>query len=266
MDITKIRQISLTIERICDIKFSNELSTIEHIKSHVLKDKTFAEYYNDLFKSFESKLEELKKDSYQKGIFELLLNQMKPLIAPVKSKYLQHLSNSSKENAIKYSEYVKSGRHKFFRELHRFQYQTITKVENRLKDEIKYFVSTSNQTDTVNSTVINKSGTYPPKPKPTNRVVFSLGKKQVIIFIYVLEKSGIISFANEEHRRVFIEDNFSYTELRKNENEGRKLEMINVNSDIAKVKGGHHSDENNNTLGRMVKNFIQIFEDFKFTK
>ena len=120
--------------------------------------------------------------------------------------------------------------------------------------------------DTVDSTVVNKSGTYPPKPKPTNRVVFSLGKKQVIIFIYVLEKSGIITFVDEEHRKVFIEDNFSYTEFRKNEKEGKILEMINVNSDIAKVKGGHHSDENNNTLGRMVKKFIQIFDNFIFTK
>lgn len=269
MDISKLKSISLTIDRMCDIKFSNELNSIEHIKSVILKDKTAYQYYSGMFKKFESELEELKRENYQIQIFEKLLNQLQPLLPIVHNRYMEHNSHRSKKSINQDSEYVKSGRHDFFHELHRHQYSFVSKVERKLKDEIKFFIPTSNEItsviQTTNNQVNSKKANTPIQENSTqNRVVFSTSKRETLIFLYVLEQSGIITFESEQHRRSFIEEHLSYTEIRNNPDKGKHFPMNDVASDISKLKDFTNGKSHNKILEKLNTKLYEILDSYIF--
>jgi len=270
MDISKFKSISLTIDRMCDIKFSNELHSIEHIQSSIFKNKTAYQYYSGMFKNFETELEELKKENYKIQIFEKLLNQLQPMLPIVHKRYMEHNSHRSKKSINLDSEYVKSGRHDFFHDLHRHQYSFVSKVERRLKDEIKFFIPTSNET----TPVIKPSNNQINNPKAKNlvqenatpsRIVFSTSKKETLIFLYVLEQTGVITFESEQHRRSFIEENLSYTEIRNNPDKGKHFPMNDVASDISKIKDTiTYCESHNKILEKLNKKLYDILDSYIF--
>jgi hypothetical protein len=271
MDISKLKSISLTIDRMCDIKFSNELNSIEHIKSVILKDKTAYQYYSGMFKKFESELEELKRENYQIQIFEKLLNQLQPLLPIVHNRYMEHNSHRSKKSINQDSEYVKSGRHDFFHDLHRHQYSFVSKVEGKLKDEIKFFIPTSKEIvpiiQTTNNQVTSQKANTPIQQNTTpRRIVFSTSKTETLIFIYVLEQSGIIKFEDEKHLKSFIEEQLSYTENRNNPDKGKHLPMNDVSTDISKLKDFTNGKARNRVLNKLNTKLSEILDSYIFAE
>jgi hypothetical protein len=270
MDITRFKNISLTIDRMCDIKLSNELNSIEHIKSVILRDKTAYQYYIGMYKKFETELDELKKENYQIQIFEKLLNHLQPLLPIVQNSYMKHNSHRSKKSIYLDSEYVKCGRHDFFHDLHRHQYNFASKVEKRLKDEIKYFIPYSSEailvTNATNIQIDTQKLKEPVKEKSTpSIIVFSTSKKEALLFLYVLEQSGIITFESEQHRRSFIEEHLSYTEIRNNPDKGKHFPMNDVASDISKIKDTiTYRETHNKILEKLNKKIYDILDSYIF--
>jgi hypothetical protein len=253
----------------CDIKFSNELNSIEHIQSVTLRDKTASQYYSGMFKKFETELEELKKEKYQIQIFEKLLNQLEPMLPIVHNRYLEHNSHRSKKSINLDSEYVKSGRHDFFQNLHSQQYSFVSKVEKKLKDEIKFFIPNSNETTPVIQTTNNqinsqKANTPIQQTSTQSRIVFSTSKKEALLFLYVLEQSGIITFESEQHRRSFIEEHLSYTEIRNNPDKGKHFPMNDVASDISKLKDFTNGKSHNRILEKLNTKLSEILDSYIF--
>lgn len=272
MDISKFKGISITIDRICDTRFSNEINSIEHIQSNIFKNKTAYQYYSGMFKKFETELEELKKENYQVQIFEKLLNQLQPMLSIVHNRYMEHNSHRSKKSINLESEYVKSGRHDFFHDLHRHQYFFVSKVERKLNDEIKFFIPTSKETTPVIQPTNNKVN-IPKVEAPVqqmttpSRIVFSTSKKETLIFLYVLEQSGVITFESEQHRRSFIEEHLSYTEIRNNPDKGKHFPMNDVASDISKIKEKYNNNASNNKiLKKFNDKLYEILDSYFFKK
>ncbi|MFZ4614472.1 MAG: hypothetical protein ACOYNH_12400 [Bacteroidia bacterium] len=99
-----------------------------------------------------------------------------------------------------------------------------------------------------------------------SKATFQLGKKEAMMLIYIMEKTNLICFENEQHRNNFLENNFNYIETRKNENFNMVLELKGVNSEFSKLKGLHNSDSNNATLKRLQKKLMETLLDFEFKK
>ena len=84
------------------------------------------------------------------------------------------------------------------------------------------------------------------------------------MLIYVMEKSGIIKFKDDNHRKEFIENNFAYTETRDNENKGGTFPMVEISSDISILKGSQHKSTNNKTLEKLIKRLEETFFKYNF--
>lgn len=141
--------------------------------------------------------------------------------------------------------------------------KTLSFIKSFLENEIKYFeYSTSEDYKTFEDTKEPESDIL--ISEKTEKVIFNLGKKEVIMFLYALEQTGIIKFNDEAHRKQFIENNLYYTEVRENENKGQIFSMIDTGSDFSVIKAPHHKGTNNKSFERLLNKIFNKLNDFEF--
>lgn len=136
-------------------------------------------------------------------------------------------------------------------------------IKSFLQNEIKYFgYNTSEDYKSFEDRKEPESDIL--ISEKTEKVTFDLSKKEVIMFLYVLEQTGVIKFNNEGHRKQFIENNFNYTEVRENEYKGKTFPMLNISSDLSVIKASHQKKTNNKSLEKLLKQLLPKFDEFEF--
>lgn len=98
----------------------------------------------------------------------------------------------------------------------------------------------------------------------SDRATFNMSKKEAIMLVYILEKTKLIKFENEEQISKFIESNFCFTEIRDNADKGKSLPMKDVRSEISKLRGGQHSESNNKILEKLLNKLNETIHLFEF--
>jgi hypothetical protein len=96
------------------------------------------------------------------------------------------------------------------------------------------------------------------------KATFNLGKKESLMFLYILEQSDLLMFESDEQRRKFIEANFCFTEMRDNSDKGKSLPMRDISSDISKLGAKHLSEPNNKTLDKLLNKLNDSIHLFEF--
>jgi hypothetical protein len=91
-------------------------------------------------------------------------------------------------------------------------------------------------------------------PEPS-KATFSLSKSDVVLFFFLLEKSGIIQFNSDVDRNRLIESCFKYTELRNNNQKGQKFDITECNRDISNLRsqGRKVKNKNKNAASKLIK-------------
>ena len=141
--------------------------------------------------------------------------------------------------------------------------RTLELIKKILENELKYFGFHTSEDykiykenfDSGNDVLISEK---------TEKATFNLGKKESIMFIYVLEQSGILKFIDEAHRKQFIENNFNYTEVRENENKGKFFPMPNIASELSVIKAPHQKETNNKTFEKLLNQLTNTLHEFEF--
>ena len=120
------------------------------------------------------------------------------------------------------------------------QLELLEKMKEELQDiaeNVKFAISGDfddkpNHEQTIDSSV--QTGEI--KFSKAGKAVCVASKVDIMLFFYLLEKAGLISFEDTVHRSKFIEENFQYTVLRNTKNKNEKMDINGVNVDMAKFQ------------------------------
>ena len=74
----------------------------------------------------------------------------------------------------------------------------------------------------------------------------------------------LLEFESIEHRRLFIEKNFNFTETRNNSNNGKSFPMKGVSSELADFKSYTEGASNNKTLEKLLKKLQDTIHLYQF--
>lgn len=146
----------------------------------------------------------------------------------------------------------------------------LSKILNNLYDKVDYLNSNVDsivvnnvENETVN---FNKADTCDIPFKNVGRATFKLNKKESLMLLYILEQEHLLEFESIEHRRLFIESNFNFTETRKNPNNGNALPMKGVSSELSDFSSYSERASNNKTLEKLLKKLNETIHLFEFKK
>ncbi|PJE44563.1 MAG: hypothetical protein CUR32_03015 [Flavobacterium sp.] len=143
--------------------------------------------------------------------------------------------------------------------------KTLSFIKSFLENEIKYFgYSTSEDYKTFEDTKEPESDIL--ISEKTERATLMLSRIESLVFLYTLEKSGILKFDNDSHREKFIENNFNYFETRNNKNKDTAIPIQSTKYDFPKLKSTHRDEviPNNKVLDRLKDILNDGFLEFNF--
>jgi hypothetical protein len=100
------------------------------------------------------------------------------------------------------------------------------------------------------------------------RATFRLSKKDSLMLLFILEEKNILKFENNAQRKSFIEQNFNFTEVRKNGSYGKSVAMTGIQSEYSKFNSNDRNElkSNSKTLENLSTKLTTLMEEFKFTK
>ncbi|WP_396150885.1 hypothetical protein [Flavobacterium sp.] len=102
--------------------------------------------------------------------------------------------------------------------------------------------------------------------KHIGRATFKLNKKESLMLLYILEQEHLLEFESIEHRRLFIESNFNFTETRNNVNQGNPFPMKGISSELSDFSSYTERASNNKTLEKLLKKLNETIHLFEFKK
>ena len=137
-----------------------------------------------------------------------------------------------------------------------------------LQSKIKYFnyrISSDFESN-VNPSFLSEFTSNQNQEKETaGRATFNLSKKESIMLLYILEKTGLLKFESEDQISKFVENNFCFTEIRENAgNNGKVSPIKDVRSEISVLRARHKSDINNKVLEKLLKKLNDTIHLFEF--
>lgn len=146
----------------------------------------------------------------------------------------------------------------------------LSKILNNLYEKVDYLnsnvdniLSSNIDDETIN---LNKADTSDIPFKNVGRATFKLNKKESLMLLYILEQEHLLEFESIEHRRLFIESNFNFTETRKNPNNGNALPMKGISSELSDFSSYTERASNNKTLEKLLKKLNETIHLFEFKK
>lgn len=223
-----------------------------------INDDSIEEYYEELFNNFQNLLniERLEKSDIITIHNYLTEAKVAKAILEENFKVYTHNYNSSLyENLSSYEKNLYAYNKLAFS----LKIETLSLIVNSLNQEISFL----NFTPTTGSKkdLIDLNTAF--KTDNSEKATFNLSKKESIMLIYILEKSNLLNFQNEEQRRRFIEENFCFTEMRDNNDKGKSLPMKDVSSEISKLKSYSDAESNNKVLRKLIDK-LESLDSYKF--
>jgi len=225
------------------------------------------DYYSQLHKKFKDLLLTQLKENCTKELLDTYIEYTKTEIKKVK--------NESDNLRVSYV-FIKSkgeisdeaeGTYTDISMILSTQYSVLLKIQSKLEEELEFVgfkTSIDYQTE-------SKTTNLDPSNIPfsnSGKATFKLSKKESLMLLYILEQNKLIEFEDDNQRRKFIENNFNFTEVRNNNNEGKPLPMIGINSEISKFRSLDRDElkSNNKTLNSLLERLNNTIYEFKFKK
>nr|WP_315188640.1 hypothetical protein [uncultured Flavobacterium sp.] len=249
------------INEIGKAKFSFDKKTNEYLFNNKTPRETPKDYYSKLHNEFNRRLviqlrERATKDLLEKYIklTETKIKEIEKIIENLRINYIYSKSvNLIPDTALdSYNDlnYIFST-----------QSSVLHKIKHKLKNGLEY-IDYPTSFDYLNSELDYDTIPFSESDKAT----FNLSKKESLMLIFLLEEHKIIEFKDEHHRKIFIEYNFQFKELRKNKKEGSILPMKGVGSELSKFKSIAEIISNNKTLENLQEKLKVAIEYFEFKK
>lgn len=242
-------------------KFSFDKKTNEYLFNNKTPRETPKDYYTKLHKEFNRRLviqlrENATKDLLEKYIklTENKINEIKETSNNLRINYIYSKSvNLIPDSAIDSYNDINC--------IFSTQSSVLLKIEHKLKNGLDY-IDYPTSFDYLNSELDINTIPFSESDKAT----FNLSKKESLMLLYLLEKGELIKFNSTEQRKKFIEYNFSYTEIRKNDNNGKILPMVGISSEFSKFDSTAEVNSNNKTLENLQEKLKEAIEYFEFKK
>ena len=96
------------------------------------------------------------------------------------------------------------------------------------------------------------------------KATFKLSKKETLMLLFILEQENLLEFESIEQRRLFIENNFNFTETRNNPNKGQALPLKGISSELSDFISYTEGDSNNKTLEKLLKRLLETIHQYEF--
>ena len=96
------------------------------------------------------------------------------------------------------------------------------------------------------------------------KATFKLSKKETLMLLFILEQENLLEFESIEQRRLFIENNFNFTETRSNPNKGQALPLKGISSELSDFISYTEGDSNNKTLEKLLKRLLETIHQYEF--
>lgn len=225
------------------------------------------DYYSQLHKKFKDRLLTQLKENCTEELLDKYIEYTKTEIKKVKNESdnlrVSYVFLNSKGRISDEAE----GTNNDIRMILSTQYSVLLKIQSKLEEELE-FVSFKTSLDYQIESETTDLDTSNIPFSDSGKVTFKMSKKESLMLLYLLEQSELIEFEGDNQRRKFIENNFNFTEVRKNKDEGKPLPMIGISSEISKFKSLDKEElkSNNKTLDILLDRLTNTIYAFKFKK
>lgn len=226
--------------------------------TRAINDDSIEEYYEELFNNFQNLLniERLEKSDITTIHNYLTEAKVAKAILEENFKVYTHNYSSLYENLSSYEKNL----YTYTKLAFSLKIETLSLIVNSLNQEISFLNFTP--ATGYKKELIGLNTEF--KTDNSEKAIFNLSKKEAIMLIYILEKTGLLKFEIEEQISKFIENNFCFTEIRDNADKGKALLMKDVRSEISKLRGTQHSDSNNKLLEKLLVKLNETIHLFEF--
>jgi len=222
-----------------------------------LDEEKSQEYYSSVFTKYLELLYTLKIKKYDASTLYNYLVEAKVAKAILEEKlviYTHNYNTVSKDLSTYEKELYNYTKSVFSQKI-----ETLKLIVNSLNQELSFLSFNSSGDSQKELLELNAKL----KPISSGRALFNLSKKESVMFIYILEKSNLLKFENDEQKRRFIEENFSFTELRDNNDKGKTFHMKDVGSELSKLKSYSETESNNRALRKLLDK-LEAIDSYKF--
>jgi hypothetical protein len=235
----------------------------DYLINGVVPNEVPQDYYLNLYKEFESCIQLQITENCSSDLLQVFLKETNSGIQS-----LENIISHRKLNLLfdRRDNKITNGAektHVYINMMLKIKNRTLLNIKKLLENEIKYF-GFNTSVDYNNFKETKESDNDILISEKTERATFNLGKKESLMFLFVLEKSGFLKFNNDAHRIEFIENNFNYTGQENNENKGKSLPMHTINSDLAKLKGSQNKTSNDRVFQKLLERLENDFFIYKF--
>jgi len=254
-------QISECIKEIGTIRVhQSKENSDEFLINNKPVDSNIINHYNDLFHQFKVRLYTQLLRKCDIALLKKYIDdskEAKKTISILNLKLKNDYFDYKRENRLLIAENTQQVRTKLIK-IERILDNIISIIEDE-RDNFDYRITADYEE------ILNLLTTPVIKPEYgiAGRAIFNLSKKESIMLIYILEKSNLLNFQNEEQRRRFIEENFCFTEMRDNNDKGKSLPMKDVSSEISKLKSYSDAEANNKVLRKLIDK-LESLDSYKF--
>jgi transcription initiation factor IIE alpha subunit len=264
---SNIQEIKISILQIGDARITFK----PNIKNYLFKGKSPRElptnYYTDLYKTFNTNLLIELREGCTVDSLNSLVKVTKKTIKTLRSVSDSHrvsfvLLRSKKELSLE-----AESTHVDINSILSTQKSVLNKILLRLYDEIDLIISNGNG-ELENNSDFSEIDSSPIPFSDSGKVTFKMSKKESLMLLFVLEQNNLIEFEDDNQRRKFIENNFNFTEVRKNKDEGKTFPMIGVSSEISKFRSLDRDEliSNTKTLNCLLERLNNTIYEFEFKK
>lgn len=270
-----ITKIFSTIEKVGHIKLY-----IEDIRDTSVKVEKFEKYFNNMsiekfysniYMEFENLISIQLEKNYDVQLLEKFIERAKTILNHEILKYKFNLNSESLVRE-KFSK-ISLQKYYLFRKIQTHQTLNMNKIIKLLEHEIEFFKYknlTINSSDTKDTpSTLEKSTSYEKKVMKDstnliNRVTLNLSKTDSVMLFHMLEVCELIKFENNAHKISFIEQNFNYTELRKNKDYMKAIAIDGIQVEISNLKNQQkHSIKRFNKNLESLREKLETIMDFK---
>lgn len=254
-------QISECIKEIGTFKVStSEENSDEFLINNKPVDSNINNYYNDLFHQFKLRLYTQLLRKCDIALLKKYIDdatEARKIISTLNFRLKNNYFEYKRDNRIIIAENIQKVRGKLIK-IERILNNIISIIEDE-RDNFDYRVIADYEE------ILNLLSTPIIKPEygTAGRATFNLSRKESVMFIYILEKSNLLNFQNEEQRRRFIEENFCFTEMRDNDDNGKPFPMKDINSELSILKSYSKSEINNKALRKLLDK-LALIDTYKF--
>lgn len=144
------------------------------------------------------------------------------------------------------------------------QQAVLLKIKSKLEEELE-FVDFRTSIDYQQQIETNDFDSSNIPFTDLGRATFKMSKIEALMFLYVLEKEGLLQFENDIQRAKFIEGNFNYTEMRENKsNFEETCEMKGVGKEFSNFVAYTDGKKNNDKLKKLLQKLNETVHMFQF--